>query len=100
MADKAASIFLIRRGNLKDSPRRGQFASAIMNKEAALSIAESDFILNALREDVRLDGRHADQLRPLTLSFGDEYGHVKVQLGKTRYDYRFFAWIHTLIDTV
>ncbi|RMJ22784.1 hypothetical protein PHISP_06341 [Aspergillus sp. HF37] len=54
-----------------------------MNKEAALSIAESDFILNALRENVRLDGRDADQLRPLTLSFGDEYGHVKVQLGKT-----------------
>jgi exosome complex component RRP45 len=56
-----------------------------MNKEAALSVAESDFILNALRENVRLDGRDADQLRPLTLSFGDEYGHVKVQLGKTRY---------------
>ncbi|KAL4944577.1 hypothetical protein BDV06DRAFT_187133 [Aspergillus oleicola] len=54
-----------------------------MNKEAPLSIAERDFILDALREDVRLDGRAADQLRPLKLSFGDEYGHVKVQLGKT-----------------
>ncbi|KAI9927667.1 hypothetical protein ASPWEDRAFT_119483 [Aspergillus wentii DTO 134E9] len=54
-----------------------------MNKEAPLSIAERDFILNALREDVRLDGREADQLRPLKVSFGDEYGHVKVQLGKT-----------------
>ncbi|KAL2834102.1 ribosomal protein S5 domain 2-type protein [Aspergillus pseudoustus] len=54
-----------------------------MNKEAALSVAERDFILDALREDVRLDGRSADQLRPLTLSFGEEYGHVKVQLGKT-----------------
>ncbi|KAA8652414.1 hypothetical protein EYZ11_002866 [Aspergillus tanneri] len=54
-----------------------------MNKEAPLSIAERDFILNALREDVRLDGREADQFRPLTVSFGDEYGHVKVQLGKT-----------------
>ncbi|KAF4240152.1 hypothetical protein CNMCM6457_007928 [Aspergillus fumigatiaffinis] len=54
-----------------------------MNKEASLSIAERDFILNALREDVRLDGRHADQLRPLTVTFGEEYGHVKVQLGKT-----------------
>lgn len=57
-----------------------------MNKEAPLSIAERDFILNALREGVRLDGREADQLRPLNLSFGDEYGHVKVQLGKTRYN--------------
>ncbi|KAL3467161.1 ribosomal protein S5 domain 2-type protein [Aspergillus heterothallicus] len=54
-----------------------------MNKEAPLSIAERDFILDALREDVRLDGRSADQLRPLKLSFGEEYGHVKVQLGKT-----------------
>ncbi|KAL4742260.1 ribosomal protein S5 domain 2-type protein [Aspergillus similis] len=54
-----------------------------MNKEAPLSIAERDFILDALREGVRLDGRDTDQLRPLTLSFGEEYGHVKVQLGKT-----------------
>jgi exosome complex component RRP45 len=55
-----------------------------MNKEASLSIVERDFILDALREDVRLDGRAADQLRPLSISFGEEYGHVKVQLGKTR----------------
>ncbi|BCR89241.1 exosome non-catalytic core subunit RRP45 [Aspergillus chevalieri] len=54
-----------------------------MNKEALLSIAERDFILDALREDVRLDGRGLDQLRPLKVSFGEEYGHVKVQLGKT-----------------
>ncbi|KAL4917182.1 ribosomal protein S5 domain 2-type protein [Aspergillus aurantiobrunneus] len=54
-----------------------------MNKEAPLSINERDFILDALREDVRLDGRAANQLRPLNLSFGEEYGHVKVQLGKT-----------------
>lgn len=54
-----------------------------MNKEAALSIAERDFIVNALREDVRLDGRGVDQLRPLKISFGEEYGHVKLQLGKT-----------------
>ena len=55
-----------------------------MNKEAPLSIAERDFIINAIREDVRLDGREADQLRPLSVSFDEEYGNVKVQLGKTR----------------
>lgn len=66
-------------------PRRGPVRLAIMNKEAQLSIAECDFILNALREGVRLDGRQPDELRPLNVSFGDEYGHVKVQLGKTRY---------------
>ncbi|KAI9369601.1 ribosomal protein S5 domain 2-type protein [Aspergillus egyptiacus] len=53
------------------------------NKEAPLSVADRDFILDALREGVRLDGRGLDQLRPLTISFGEEYGHVKVQLGKT-----------------
>lgn len=58
-----------------------------MNKEAPLSFAERDFVVNALREDVRLDGRQPDQLRPLKVSFGEEYGHVKVQLGKTRYAY-------------
>ncbi|KAJ5387199.1 Exoribonuclease phosphorolytic domain 1 [Penicillium cosmopolitanum] len=54
-----------------------------MSKEAPLSNAERDFILEALREDVRLDGRNPDQFRPLSVSFGDEYGHVKLQLGKT-----------------
>lgn len=57
----------------------------IMSKEAPLSVAERDFILEALREDVRIDGRGPDQFRPLSLSFGDEYGHVKLQLGKTRF---------------
>jgi len=56
-----------------------------MSKEAPLSIAERDFILEALREDVRLDGRGANQFRPLNITFGDEYGHVKLQLGKTRF---------------
>lgn len=69
----------------------GRVRLAIMNKEAPLSIAERDFILNALREDVRLDGRQPDQLRPLNVSFGDEYGHVKVQLGKTRYVRRVYS---------
>lgn len=59
-------------------------ATATMSKEAQLSIAERDFILEALREDVRLDGRQPDQFRPMDISFGEEYGHVKLQLGKTR----------------
>jgi exosome complex component RRP45 len=55
-----------------------------MSKEAQLSVAERDFILEALRDNVRLDGRGTDEFRPLNLSFGDEYGHVKLQVGKTR----------------
>ncbi|KAJ5684570.1 Exoribonuclease phosphorolytic domain 1 [Penicillium maclennaniae] len=54
-----------------------------MSREAQLSVAERDFILEALRENVRLDGRGPDQFRTLNLSFGDEYGHVKLQVGKT-----------------
>lgn len=60
-------------------------AHRAMSKEAPLSLAERDFILEALREDVRLDGRQPDQYRPINLSFGEEYGHVRLQLGKTRY---------------
>ncbi|KAK2774004.1 hypothetical protein FQN53_003868 [Emmonsiellopsis sp. PD_33] len=54
-----------------------------MPKEADISANERAFILEALHQNVRLDGRALDQLRPLNVSFGDEYGHVKVQLGKT-----------------
>ncbi|KAJ5171881.1 Exoribonuclease phosphorolytic domain 1 [Penicillium capsulatum] len=69
-----------------DATPRASFASKnrrIMSKEAPISLAEHDFILESLKEDVRLDGRQADQLRPLNISFGEEYGHVKLQLGKT-----------------
>lgn len=56
-----------------------------MPKEADISANERAFILEALHKNVRLDSRALDQLRPLTVSFGDEYGHVKLQLGKTRF---------------
>ncbi|KAJ5815653.1 exosome complex endonuclease 2/ribosomal RNA processing protein, partial [Penicillium riverlandense] len=61
----------------------GPRASTIMSKEAPLSVAERDFILDALHQNVRLDGRGLDQFRPLSVSFGNEYGHVKLRLGKT-----------------
>ncbi|KAJ5628720.1 hypothetical protein N7490_010948 [Penicillium lividum] len=54
-----------------------------MSKEAPLSNVEHDFILKAIKEGTRLDGREADQYRPLSITFGEEYGSVKVQLGKT-----------------
>lgn len=60
-------------------------STRIMSKEAPLSVAEHEFILDALRQDLRLDGRRADQFRPINISFGQEYGHVKLQLGKTKY---------------
>ncbi|KAJ5888670.1 Exoribonuclease phosphorolytic domain 1 [Penicillium taxi] len=58
-------------------------AAPAMSKEVPLSNLENDFILKALSEGHRLDGRAMDEIRPINLSFGDEYGHVKLQLGKT-----------------
>lgn len=56
-----------------------------MPREAEPSINERAFILEALRENIRLDGRALDAFRNIELSFGDEYGVVDVQLGDTRY---------------
>lgn len=56
-----------------------------MPREAELSRNERDFIVQALGENVRLDGRKFDAFRDLDLSFGDEYGVADVKLGKTRY---------------
>lgn len=59
-------------------------SSEEMSKETALSVAERDFVLEALLQNVRLDGRDTNSFRPLSISFGEEYGHVKVKLGQTR----------------
>lgn len=56
---------------------------------AALSLNEREFILQALREGLRVDNRSFDAFRPLGLTFGDEYGVANVQLGKTRFDLSF-----------
>ncbi|OJD36183.1 exosome complex component rrp45 [Diplodia corticola] len=55
-----------------------------MPREAELSLNEREFILQALGENVRLDGRAFDAFRDLELAFGDEYGVADVRLGKTR----------------
>jgi exosome complex component RRP45 len=55
-----------------------------MFKEVPLTIAEREFVIEALKRNVRLDGRGVDELRPLNISFGNEYGYVKVQLGRTK----------------
>jgi len=56
----------------------------IMPREAEPSINERAFVLQALQEDVRLDGRALDAFRHLNISFGEEYGVADVRLGKTR----------------
>jgi exosome complex component RRP45 len=56
-----------------------------MPREADLSNVERAFILEALTQHVRLDGRARDQFRNLDVSFGDDYGACTVHLGKTKY---------------
>jgi exosome complex component RRP45 len=58
-----------------------------MPREADPSTNEHAFVLAALRENVRLDGRNLDQFRPVSLQFpesSDEYGVADVRIGKTR----------------
>jgi exosome complex component RRP45 len=55
------------------------------HREAELSGNEKAFVLKALQEKIRLDGRGFDDYRKFQLSFGDEYGVADVTLGRTRY---------------
>jgi exosome complex RNA-binding protein Rrp42 (RNase PH superfamily) len=56
-----------------------------MPREPEPSTIEKTFILNALKEGIRTDGRSFNDFRPISISFGEEYGMADVRLGKTRY---------------
>lgn len=49
-----------------------------------LSNNESEFILNALVDKKRIDGRNIYDYRKLGITFGTTHGHVEAQLGNTR----------------
>ena len=55
-----------------------------MPREAEPSLNEREFVLKALSEELRMDGRAFDVYRDIELTFGDEYGVADVRLGKTR----------------
>lgn len=55
-----------------------------MPRESEPSTNEREFLLTALRQNLRLDSRPLDQFRPISLAFGDEYGVSDVRIGKTR----------------
>jgi|SRR2546423_14543638 len=55
-----------------------------MPREVELSNVERTFILEALRQNIRLDGRAFDQFRPINLTFGEDYGTATVSLGRTK----------------
>ncbi|GAB5593540.1 3'-5'-exoribonuclease [Umbelopsis nana] len=55
-----------------------------MVREADPSLNEKQFVLNALKEGLRVDGRRPYDFRSLQISFLKDFGHVQVQLGRTR----------------
>ncbi|EHY60101.1 3'-5'-exoribonuclease [Exophiala dermatitidis] len=55
-----------------------------MPREVDISNIERNFILEALEQNVRVDGRPLDQFRGIELEFGAEYGTATLRLGKTR----------------
>ncbi|KAI7898841.1 ribosomal protein S5 domain 2-type protein [Cokeromyces recurvatus] len=55
-----------------------------MVKEIDPSLNEVNFLLEALREGRRVDGREVYDMRSLEITLGTDYGHVEVQLGRTR----------------
>ncbi|XP_040822676.1 exosome complex component RRP45 isoform X1 [Ochotona curzoniae] len=53
-------------------------------KETPLSNCERRFLLRAIEEKKRLDGRQTYDYRNIRISFGTDYGCCVVELGKTR----------------
>jgi len=53
-------------------------------KETPISTCEKNFILEALWEGKRLDGRSCSHTRDVTITYGLDWGSVEVTLGKTR----------------
>uniref|UniRef100_A0A3Q2YAX0 Exosome complex component RRP45 n=1 Tax=Hippocampus comes TaxID=109280 RepID=A0A3Q2YAX0_HIPCM len=53
-------------------------------KETPLSNCERDFLLKAIQEKKRLDGRQTYDYRKLKIMFGTDFGCCFVELGKTR----------------
>jgi exosome complex component RRP45 len=51
-----------------------------------ISNVERTFILEALSQGVRVDGRTLNQFRRIELELGGEYGTATVRLGRTRYE--------------
>lgn len=56
------------------------------------SIPEKEFVVEALRKGLRLDGRAALEMRQPTLTFGPDLGWVDCSLGKTRH-----GFLHVLL---
>ena len=56
-----------------------------MPREVEPPIVQREFVLGALKEKMRVDGRGLLQGREHSLIFGEELGVVECSLGKTRF---------------
>lgn len=65
--------------------KRSNHVSFNMPREVEPSLNEKAFVLQALRENIRTDGRGFDTFRKLELQFGEDHGVADVQLGRTRW---------------
>lgn len=54
-----------------------------MPRETEPPSIQKEFLVDALAEGKRLDGRLPLEQRPFTLTFGPELGNVECRLGKT-----------------
>ncbi|CDR36769.1 CYFA0S01e04302g1_1 [Cyberlindnera fabianii] len=55
-----------------------------MAKGIEVSTNEREFVLEALRQGIRTDGRNLDEPRPVEITLHEQYGFVEVKMGKTR----------------
>ncbi len=69
-----------------------------MPREAEPSLSEKTFVLKALEEGLRVDNRKFDTCRPVSLTFGDEFGVADVQFGKTRYALQFLPFSPMVLE--
>ncbi|RPB20212.1 hypothetical protein L211DRAFT_863382 [Terfezia boudieri ATCC MYA-4762] len=55
-----------------------------MPREPEPSNIEKAFVLEALQQGLRVDGRQLDEFRKVGISFGQEFGLADIKLGRTR----------------
>ncbi|KAF8435275.1 ribosomal protein S5 domain 2-type protein [Terfezia claveryi] len=55
-----------------------------MPREPEPSNNEKAFVLEAIQQGLRVDGRQLDEFRKVDISFGEEFGLTDVKLGRTR----------------
>ena len=72
-------------------------AKAESQTDDLISSNERSFIIGAISEQKRTDGRGLFDIRTVRLSFGSTWGRVQVQLGSTRYVWIASWIIHTLV---